>query len=426
MDWHHQDYAPRKAWNDLAAKPANFDKYVEFMKGQLKELLTAYGPVAVLWFDGQWENTWTYERGADLDRYVRGLQPGIIINNRVGSDQGRQPGQPTVGDYSTPEQTIPGKGPGPDVDWETCMTMNNTWGFKKTDEDWKPTQVLIRNLIDCASKGGNYLLNVGPTGAGLIADGSVKRLKEIGQWMKMNGEAIYGTTASPFKRPLPWGRCTQKAMGDSTTLYLHVFDWPSDGELLLPGLRNNATAAFVLADAAKPIAADRGENGLTLKVPRRTPDSISSTVVVRITGAPDIRPIIIFQKRDGSITLPACEARLHGSTFQYESGGQLDNIGYWTTPEDWADWEFKLARPGKYAVSAVIAAPASGKFEVSVGGQTLRCAAPNTGSYIAFSPITLGTIEIGAASNAMLSVRPIKDGWQPMNLKAIRLEPVRE
>jgi alpha-L-fucosidase len=424
MDWHHPDYLPRKPWNDLVTGPPDFDQYVAYLKGQLKEVLTGYGPISVLWFDGQWENTWTYERGADLYNYVRGLQPNIIINNRVGTEQALQAGQRHFGDYRTPEQSIPPNGLGPDVDWETCMTMNNTWGFKKGDHDWKSAQTLVRNLIDCASKGGNYLLNVGPTGEGLIPEASVERLKEIGEWMRINGQSIYQTTASPFKRSLGWGRCTAKVSGDAATLYIHVFDWPADGELLLPGLQNSCQSAWLLADSGKtPLHTETGENGLTLVLPKSAPDSIASTIAVQLRGAPNLQPIILLQKRDGSLLLPASDARLHGATFQYESGGLLDNIGYWTTPEDWADWEFKLTRPGKFTVSATIAALASGSFEVSVAGQTLRCAAPATGSYTSFKPIKLGTIEVTSGGKAVLTVRPIREGWQPMNLKAIHLDP---
>ena len=132
------------------------------------------------------------------------------------------------GDYITPEQKIPAKGID-GVDWETCMTMNNTWGYSKHDHDWKSTEALIRNLIDAASKGGNYLLNIGPEPDGTIPAESVERMREIGDWMKVNGESIYATNASPFEET-SWGRCTQKELEDNKTrLYLHVFDFPEDG-----------------------------------------------------------------------------------------------------------------------------------------------------------------------------------------------------
>ena len=115
---------------------------------------------------------------------------------------------------------------------------------------------------------------------------------------------------------------------------------------------------------------------------------------------------------------------MHGHTLQYESAGQLDNIGYWTTPDDWADWEFKLTRPGKFSLSATIAANATGDFEISIGDQTVRCSAPDTGNYVTFASVKLGTVTLLAAGKAVLAVRPIKDGWQPMNLKAIRLERI--
>jgi hypothetical protein len=364
----------------------------------------------------------------DLYRYVSSLQPDIIINNRVGQHRkgvaGTAEGQERIGDYGTPEQFIPPTGYAPGVDWESCMTMNDTWGYKKQDQNFKPAKTLIRNLVDIASKGGNYLLNVGPTGEGLIPETSVERLAQIGRWMKVNGDGIYATSASPFSRQLPWGRCTQRVRPDGSTLYLHVFDWPADGELLVPGLKNRAAKAWLLADAKQGLASEMTEDGLVIRVPRPAPDEISSTVVVQIEGDLHVEPTAIAQQRDGSITLPASEARLHGSTFKYEVGGALDNIGYWTNPADWANWEFKVRTPGKFTVTAVIAAPASGSFDISLAALSLHCAAPATGSYTEFKPGELGVIDIPSAGMTTLAVRPVKDGWQPMNLRSIKLTPL--
>lgn len=287
MDWHHPDYGSRPAWNDQATGQPDMDRYVVYLKGQLKELLSRYGPIGILWFDGEWEKAWTHERGVDLYNYVRSLQPDIIVNNRVGKgragmngmDQGRG-----VGDYGTPEQEIPATGFGPGVAWESCMTMNNTWGYRKDDNHWKSATTLVRNLVDCASKGGNYLLNVGPTAEGLIPEASVERLRAIGRWMTTNQVAIYGTQASPFSK-LSWGRCTQKASGKNTTLYLHVFDWPTDGVLLVPGLPNPVVKAYLLADRKRKILpVTTHSEGLRIAVPKAAPDPISSTVVLVVTG----------------------------------------------------------------------------------------------------------------------------------------------
>jgi alpha-L-fucosidase len=293
MDWHHPDYLPRRPW-EVKARPetgANYDRYVAYMKAQLKELLTQYGDIGVLWFDGEWEATWTEARGRDLYDYVRSLQPKIIINNRVGASRSGMEGlsadKNSAGDFGTPEQTIPATGL-PGLDWETCMTMNENWGFNKNDQTWKSARDLIRKLVDIASKGGNFLLNVGPTSEGLFPQPSVDRLAAIGRWMKRNGESIHGSQASPFKS-LAWGRATQKAAGSGSKIYLHVFDWPQAGALTVPGLLSDPKRVYLLSDPVKkPLSWSRVEDSVVVKIPPSAPDTDDSVIVLELSGRPDV------------------------------------------------------------------------------------------------------------------------------------------
>jgi alpha-L-fucosidase len=247
---------------------------------QVKELLTNYGDIAVIWWDTPTGMTDEY---AEEFKALLKMQPQIITNDRL-----KRPNFP--GDYKTPEQRIPNLSELDGKDWETCMTMNETWGYKSYAHNWKSSQTLVRNLIDIASKGGNYLLNVGPKPDGSFPQESINILKEMGDWMKVNSEAIYGTTASPFGL-FDWGRCTKKQNGKNTTLYFSVFDWPKDGKLVIPNFRNSVSTAKFLANG-KTVKTKVKDNTLTITLPAEALNSIATVIKVEVKGTVEAAAIV--------------------------------------------------------------------------------------------------------------------------------------
>jgi alpha-L-fucosidase len=287
MDWHHPDYLPRRAWDARPTDGADYQRYIAYMKGQLKELTSGrYGDVGILWFDGEWEGTWTHEMGKDLYDYCRALDKDIIVNNRVDTGRSGMEGITREGDYrgdyGTPEQQIPATGLPAGVDWETCMTMNDTWGYKKSDANWKSSTDLIRKLVDIASKGGNFLLNVGPTGEGEIPAASVERLAAMGAWMRTNARAVYATEANPFPEPPAWGRVTRARNDDgSDRLYLCVFDWPKDGKLRLSGLLSNVRSVQILGQRTRNLwPSERSGDAIEFNLPTEPLDPACTVVAV--------------------------------------------------------------------------------------------------------------------------------------------------
>ena len=290
MDWTHPDYLPRRAWDDRPG--GDHERYVRHMHRQLEELIDRYGP-GVLWFDGEWEGTWTHADGQRTYDLVRGIDPRIIVNNRVDTGRTGMAGLTREGgyrgDFGTPEQEIPATGLPRGVDWETCMTMNRSWGYQSFDVAYKTTSDLVRKLVDIASKGGNFLLNVGPDERGRFPAEARKRLAGVGRWMAMNAESIHGTNGSPFA-DLPWGRCTRSSLpGGGERLYLHVFDPPANNAIRLPGLLTEPAhrAAYLLSDPGRGgMAVERDGADLVVSLPDGTPLDPIDTVLVLDLVAP--------------------------------------------------------------------------------------------------------------------------------------------
>lgn len=274
QDWYHPGGAVSGNVEWDKSHEGDMNKYIdEIAIPQVKEILSNYGDVAVLWWDTPTNMTraMSEKLAAIAQQY-----PNLITNNRLGAGMG--------GDLETPEQFVPATG-FPGRNWEVCMTMNGHWGYNAYDDRWKSTKELLHKLIDIVSKGGNFLLNVGPNQYGVIPEVCQQNLREMGEWLSANGDAIYGTEASPFPY-LPWGRATRKGQ----RLYLHVFDWPKDGKLSVP-FSNKITRAVLLADPKNPLKVTAGKSSSHIQLPAYAPDRIASVVAIDFEGVPNVLPV---------------------------------------------------------------------------------------------------------------------------------------
>jgi alpha-L-fucosidase len=347
LDWHHPGGGSGD-WDP--AHKGDSDQYVDnIVIPQLREILTNYGKIDILWFDipGGAINK---PRADRVMKAVLECNPDILINNRLGGGY--------RGDTETPEQHIPPTG-FPGRDWEVCMTMNNTWGFKKHDHAWKAPKQMVRMLCDISSKGGNYLLNVGPNELGEIPEPSLERLKEVGTWTKANGEALYGTMASPFPSILPWGRVTTRG----NKLYLMVFDAPKDGLLALPGLETPLKSVSFLAEKSQtaPTVKRDAEGGQAVIWPEGVSvGNMPVVLVAELAGAPKVsaKTHLIAANPAGAFALTANNAAIKGAlqlenvpgTSQVKDPDVQRAVTHWIDAADSITWRCKVASPGTYAV----------------------------------------------------------------------------
>jgi alpha-L-fucosidase len=407
QDWHEPD-AVGNDWDFKDERKKNFAKYLEEkVKPQVREILTNYGPIGLIWFDTP--RNMTKAQSQELVDLVHSIQPECLVSGRVGNG---------VGDYDSAgdNQISVGK---VRRDWETPVTMNDTWGFKKDDTNWKPTSILIRQMVQVASRGGNYLLNIGPTAEGTIPKPSVDRLTEVGKWIKVNSQAVYGTGPSPFPYDLPWGIITTKP----GKIYLHVFEWPQK-ELVLYGLKSKVKNAYLLSGKTKLKFTQKDDPAkdhysISVPVPAAAPDKNDSVIVLESGGdvVVDTTPL---QQPDQSITLPAFLSNVHTTG---DTGLRFDSRGVaelWLNKDEWVDWEFKVSKPGTFDVVVLTSEQKYGRdweggHEVSldIAGHKLKGMIENNGKEVpAANPYwphvisKIGSVTIDKAGKYSLSLRP--------------------
>jgi len=358
-DWHSDDWVPHGEWDKRPKNGGNLDRYIGYMEGQLRELLTNYGPIGGIWFDGHLDHSAEEEHATEVVKMMRSLQPGIMVNDRINIPE----------DYDTPENAIPDSPlPGGRL-WETCLTINGHWGVAWNDLNYKSSGELIHTLCDVVSKGGNLLLNVGPDSSGRIPDGEIERLQQIGKWMDVNGDSIHGTTRSPFKT-LPFdGRCTRK--GD--TIYLQVFHWPDAG-LTLDHLTAGVREAVALdGDEQLPVVTLPG-GVVRIGKPAKL-DPAVTVIALHMTSKSVVDPLslLIQPQPDGSYNLTAKEAAINGDTARSELSANIEDIGYWTNIKDTVSWDIAVpaAQAGQYTIAlefACIPESAGGAYAITVDG----------------------------------------------------------
>ena len=280
LDWHHPDYFPRGFTGRDAGRPDKGDwpKYIDYMNAQLRELLTGYGEVGGIWFDGWWDRPEADWRLEETYKLIHDLQPSALI----GSNHHRRPlpGE----DFQMFEKDLPGANTAGfnkdseigNLPLETCETMNNSWGFNITDRKYKSTRELIQYLARAAGNNANFLLNVGPMPNGKIQPEFVTRLREVGKWIEKNGEAIYGTRGGPVS-PRLWGVTTQK----EKSVYVHVLDWNFSDSLWLP-LPARVRSAKFLKDGSKAEFVQAGNGVLLNAIPKSAVDEYDTVVVLEL------------------------------------------------------------------------------------------------------------------------------------------------
>ncbi|OZB98663.1 alpha-L-fucosidase [Paenibacillus sp. XY044] len=416
MDWHDPDsqgntwdypgnigaYDDVESWLHDPDKRSRFEHYLHSKSiPQVRELLTDYGKVGLMWFDCG--GKLTREQGEQFLDTVYSLQPGCLVNSRVW--------KAPLGDYSnTSDNQLATRTLR--RDWENIITLNDSWGYKKSDHNWKSPASIIRQIIDVVSKNGNLVINIGPTETGEWDPVSESILLEIGDWLDTYGDSIYGAGASPTARP-SWGRCTLKG----NTLYLHVFDRPADHKLVVPGLKTDVLRAYMLEDGRELNLSRRSEQDLEIELP----ESVSSdadgsakpqVIAVLCAGPVAGNPVRLLDSReDSSHELGVFDSEISGAGLKYDTGKRgRDNLLDWTDEHAEAVWPVRTSGPAEFDVhieygSGVGEQGGGGTYLVAAGDQTLHAQVQPTGGPYDFREFDVGRLRFPEAGEYLIRLQ---------------------
>ena len=430
-----------KPWNVITEEEERrFNVYYERKcKPQIRELLTQYGPIGLLWFDTPIFFTDTQSK--DLADLIRSIQPDCLINGRILNKQ-HYPKRPEYIDYEgMGDNEVPPLPTG--IDWEAPMTSCNGWGYRKPEEtNWKPPELLLGHLIRMSASGGNYLLNVGPSPEGELPEPAAERFRYIGRWLDTNGPSIYGTAGNPFGHDFEWGTATTSA----GKVFLHVTDG-NVTSITVNGLENKPMAIYLLSDPERrgliyrmSFDKELQSNQLSIDLPSSMADRVDNVVVVETDGEVRIEQPT-SQLSDGTISLPGPLATLH--TYASDSSTQVKAngiIGSWFDPRDWAEWDFKVIQPGIYSINLVLRADFWGmhrwdvghRIRISVGDTELEVEIGDEGEIEGEGAhltrlVSCGRVELPSQGVFCLSIKPEKISTEHhwgLRLQSVELKPV--
>lgn len=407
----------------------NYANYHRYMLQQIEELLSNYGPMVCVWFDGEWVESWTHERATQFRDKIRELQPNTILANRIGQ---RHRGD---GDHQSPENFSPYIGD-QDEPWETCAKFDGSWFYNGTNKS-KSADWALYNLCYATSRGGNFLMNLGPTPKGSFLETSVEKLEHVGDWLQVNSESIYEAEKGPHYF-LEWGTCTRKGK----TLYYQVFDWPQNGELIIPGLKSKIKSISFLADKrGKSLSAIRKMNDVCITVPKSAPYAMANVIKIELSESPEVDNAVraFSEKLDAKDAMrevpadgyffPAGFAKINGDKLHFfygtGAGAQRENLKGWTVESEWIEWELLVEEVGSYNLEITYASMVEGgNFDLTIAGQSFEHTVEDIGKkpkgklsplISNYKTITLGQVKLTPGRHK-LTIKPKK-----INKEAIAL-----